>query len=40
MESYKSTKQEVDWKSPFITETKKYVTEYIKTKQIINILVL
>ena len=33
-ESYKLTKKEGDWKPPSITETKKYVTEYIKTKEI------
>ena len=33
-ESYKLTKKEGDWKPPSITETKKYVTEYMKTKEI------
>lgn len=34
IQSYKITKTEVDWKPPSRTEMKKYVTEYIKTKEL------
>ena len=33
-ESYKITKEEVDWKAPSITEIKKYVIEHIKIEKI------
>ena len=34
MKSYKLTETEVDWNLPSSTEMKKYVTEYIKTKEL------